>query len=137
MLCAATLPLSAAGNDPGAGNWKMIVLTGPTQIPVPPPAPITDAGYQSELAAVKAAQAHLTSSQRTAIANWKAGGIVRWNQILLELVASADLPPEPNADGTYSFPNAANRSRSLSSPSVIRRMPRARTAMSRPRSLRR
>ncbi len=108
MVCTANFPVSAASNDPGAGSWKMILLTGPTQIPVAAPAPVTDAGYQAELAAVKTAQSHLTTAQRTAIDNWKAGGIVRWNQILLGLVASADLPPEPNADGTYSFPSAAN-----------------------------
>jgi uncharacterized protein (TIGR03437 family) len=107
MACAAAITLSAANNDPGAGSWKMIVLAGPAQIPVAPPAPVTDAGYQAELSAVKTAQAHLTASQRTAIDHWKSGGIVRWNQILLELVASTDLPPEPNADGTYSFPSAA------------------------------
>ena len=107
MAFVAIMPLSAANNDPDAGNWKMIVLTGPAQFSVPSPAPVTDAGYLAELASIKTSQAHLTATQRTAINNWKNGGIVRWNQILLELVASADLPPEPNADGSYSFPNAA------------------------------
>ena len=86
----------------------MIVLTGPTQIPVAPPAPVTDAGYQSELAAIKSAQKNLTADQRNAIAYWSGNGVVRWNQILMELVARADLPPEPNPDGTYSFPDSTN-----------------------------
>lgn len=63
ILCAA-LPLAAATNDSDAGSWKMIVLSGPTQIAVPAPAPVTDPGYLSEVATIKAAQAHLTSAQR-------------------------------------------------------------------------
>jgi uncharacterized protein (TIGR03437 family) len=106
ILCAA-LPLAAATNDSDAGSWKMIVLASPTQIAVPAPAPVTDPGYLAEVAAVKAAQGHLTSAQQSEIGYWGSGGIVRWNQILLGLVASADLPPEPNSDGTYTFPSAA------------------------------
>jgi len=107
LAVVAVVPMSAASNDPGAGTWQMILLTGPTQVPVAAPAPVTDPGYLSELASIKTAQAHLTSAQKTSISNWSAGGTVRWNQILLELVASADLPPEPNSDGTYTFPSAA------------------------------
>jgi len=107
IAVVTVITLSAANNDVGAGAWKMIVLTGPTQIPVAAPAPVTDPGYQTELASIKTAQSHLTSAQRDTIDYWNAGGTVRWNQILLELVASADLPPEPNADGTYTFPSAA------------------------------
>jgi uncharacterized protein (TIGR03437 family) len=105
----AAIPLAAAtNNDADAGSWKMIVLTGPTQISVPAPAPVTDAGYLAELASIKAAQSHITAAQQKTIDYWKGGGVVAWNQILLELVARADLPPEPNADGTYTFPNAAD-----------------------------
>jgi uncharacterized protein (TIGR03437 family) len=107
MICAV-FPLAAATNDSDAGSWKMIVLTGPAQIAVAAPAPVDDAGYQSELASIKSAQAHLTADQRKAISYWSGNGVVRWNQILMELVSRADLPPEPNADGTYSFPDAAN-----------------------------
>ena len=107
MAFAATVPLAAANNDPNAGTWQMIVLTGPTPIPVAAPAPVTDPGYLAELASIKTAQAHLTSAQRTAITYWSGGGIVRWNQLLLELVAAADLPPEPNADGTLHVSRSA------------------------------
>ena len=61
---AAALPLVAAGNDPDAGKWQMITLTGPTQIAVPAPAAVSSAAYQAELAAVKAAQGSLTTAQR-------------------------------------------------------------------------
>src|SRR6185369_14782506 len=39
---------------------------------------------------------------------WSRGGVLRWNEILLELVARADLPPAPNDDGTYPVPDANN-----------------------------
>ena len=107
LVAFAGNPLTAAGNDPNAGAWKMIVLTGPTQIAVAAPAAVTDSGYLAELAAIKTAQAHVTSDQHKAIDYWSSGGVMRWNQILLELVASSDLPPEPNSDGTYTFPSAA------------------------------
>lgn len=106
LLCAAG-PLTA-GTDANAGSWQMIVLSSPTQIFVPPPAPVTDPGYQSELAAIASAQQNITAQQRQVIDFWNKGGVVGWNQILLGLVSAMDLPPEPNPDDTYTFPSAAN-----------------------------
>jgi hypothetical protein len=106
LLMSVVQPLSA--QDSNAGNWSYIVISGPGQFPVAPPAPVTDAGYQAELASIRNAQATATSEQRDAIVYWSGGGVLRWNEIMLEMVTRADLPPEPNADGTYSFPSAAN-----------------------------
>lgn len=100
--------LAAPNNDADAGTWQMIVLTGPTQFVVPAPSQVTSMDYQAELTAIKSAQSHLTSDQRTAIDYWSKGGVLRWNEILLELVARADLPPAPNPDGTYPVPDANN-----------------------------
>jgi PAP2 superfamily len=100
--------VSAAGNDADAGAWTMIVLTGPTQIPVPLPSQVSSLDYQAELAAIKSAQGRLTRDQRKSIDYWSRGGVLRWNEILLELVAKADLPPAPAADGTYPVPDANN-----------------------------
>ena len=86
----------------------MIVLTGPTQFAVAPPAQVTSLEYQAELAAIKSAQARLTAEQRKAIDYWSGGGVLRWNEILLELVAALNLPPAPNPDGTYPVPDANN-----------------------------
>ena len=101
-------PITPVTNDPGAGGWQMIVLTGPTQIAVAPPAPVTDPGYVAELASIKTAQTKLTSQQKQAMAYWSSGGALRWNEILRELVARADLPPAPNPDGTYPVPDPNN-----------------------------
>ena len=54
---------------------------------VPPPAPVTDASYAAELASIRAAQSQLTIPQLESIAAWSGGAVLRWNQILRELVA--------------------------------------------------
>jgi len=44
-------PLQPANLDVDAGNWTMIVMTGPMQIAVAAPADITSDAYKAELAA--------------------------------------------------------------------------------------
>jgi membrane-associated phospholipid phosphatase len=108
LLVAPSLAARAAAADPGAGSWRMIVLTGPSQIPVAPPGQVDALEYQAELAAVRAAQSALTDAQRASIDYWSYGGVLRWNEVMLELVAKADLPPAPRPDGTYPAPDANN-----------------------------
>ena len=100
--------MAATGTDPGAGNWQMIVLSGPTQIGVPQPGQVNGPEYQAELTAIRNAQSRLTTDQRKAIDYWRGGGILRWNEILLGLVSRFNLPPAPGADGTYPVPDANN-----------------------------
>ena len=64
--------------------------------------------YQAELTAIKNAQSRLTAAQRKAIDYWGSGGVLRWNEILLGLVARFNLPPVPNADNSYPVPDANN-----------------------------
>ena len=101
-------PLEPSALDPAAGTWRMILLTGPSQIVVPAPASITSAAYVAEMDAIKASQAGLTSAQREAIAYWSGGSVMRWNQILRELVARYNLPPAPRDEGGYPVPDAEN-----------------------------
>src|SRR5688572_3172794 len=100
--------VTAAGNDPDAGRWRMIVLSSPTQFAVPPPGQAGGPGYQAELAAIKSAQASVTPAQRKSVEAWGRGGVLRWNEIMLALVSRFNLPPAPRADGTYPVPDAAN-----------------------------
>jgi hypothetical protein len=86
----------------------MIVLTSPGQIAVAAPTPVTSPAYVAELDAIKLSQANLTSAQRQAIAYWSGGGVMRWNQILRELVARYNLPPAPKDEGGYPVPDAEN-----------------------------
>ncbi|MEK6782752.1 MAG: phosphatase PAP2 family protein [Bacteroidota bacterium] len=95
--------------DQTAGTWTPIILTDySTQVPVAAPAATTSDAYLAEIAAIKDAQSKLTKSQRSIIEYWSAGGVLRWNQILRELVARYNLPPAPKADGSYPLPDAEN-----------------------------
>lgn len=101
----ALKPLS---NDPNAGSWKPILLTRPDEITLPAPVAANTPAYAAELLEIKSWQASLNSNQKAAIAYWSAGGVLRWNEIMRELVAKYNLPPVQNADGTYPVPSAAN-----------------------------
>ncbi len=104
-----TLPtLNPGSSDARAGEWRMILLSGPGQFPVAPPAEVGSDAYRAEIAAIKTAQAGITAAQREAIDYWSVGGVLRWNQILRELVARYNLPPAPRDDGTYPAPDANN-----------------------------
>jgi len=105
---APTTTLRAASTDAGAGNWRMIVLTGPTQFAVAAPGSTTGLDYLAELNAIKSAQSRITADQRRAIDYWSRGGVLRWNEILLGLVARYNLPPVPNVDNSYPVPDANN-----------------------------
>lgn len=100
--------LQPAKTDIDAGNWKPILLTGPTEFPVAAPAAVTTPAYLAEINEIKGYQKNLTAEQEKAIRYWGAGGVLRWNEIMRELVAKYNLPPYQNADGSYPFPSAAN-----------------------------
>src|SRR5882762_2640132 len=101
-------PLQPASLDANAGSWRMIILSGPTQFAVAAPAAETSATYAAELAAIRLAQASLTGVQRRSIEYWSGGGVLRWNEIVRELVARFSLPPAPRPDGTYPIPDPEN-----------------------------
>lgn len=101
-------PLRPAGTDADAGSWRMIVLTSPAQVAVPGPAPVESEVYLAELGAIRAAQGRLTAAQRRNVEYWSGGGVLRWNQVMRELVARFNLPPAPRDDGTYPVPDPEN-----------------------------
>jgi len=101
-------PLEPSSVEPTAGSWRMILLTSPGQIAVAAPTAVSSAAYVAELDAIKTSQAHLTSAQRNVIAYWSGGGVMRWNQIVRELVARYNLPPAPRDEGGYPVPDAEN-----------------------------
>jgi hypothetical protein len=72
------------------------------------PGSTTGLDYQAELNAIKSAQSRITADQRRAIDYWSRGGVLRWNEILIGLVARYNLQPPPNADNTYPVPDANN-----------------------------
>lgn len=94
--------------DEDGGTWTPVLLSSADQIVIAAPAATNSPEYQAELAAVKSATSSLTGDQKNTAAYWTNNPIVRWNEIARELAAKYNLIPGPNADGTYTLPNAAN-----------------------------
>lgn len=103
-----TPALAPANIDVNAGTWKTILLTGPTDFPVAAPIATTTPDYIAQINEIKTWQGDLTSQEKAIVKYWSAGAVLRWNEILRDLVAKHNLPPYQNADGTYPFPNANN-----------------------------
>jgi membrane-associated phospholipid phosphatase len=100
--------LQPANIDLNAGTWKPILLTGPAEFPVAAPAGTTTPDYIAQVNEIKTWQAELTSEEKDIVKYWSAGAVLRWNEIMRELVAKHNLPPYQNADGTYPLPSANN-----------------------------
>lgn len=101
-------PLQPANQDLNAGSWKLILLSRPDSFAVATPAATTSPLYVADLNEIKAYQAHISSDQASKIKYWSAGGVLRWNEIMRNLMAKYNLPPYQNPDGTYPIPNSAN-----------------------------
>ncbi len=101
-------PLNPAKIDLDAGNWKTILLTGPTDFPVAAPTAVNSTAYVAELNEIKSLQQNISDDEQAKISYWGAGSVLRWNELMRQLVAKYNLPPYQNADGTYPFPNANN-----------------------------
>ena len=103
-----TIALQPANNDLNAGSWKPVLLTAPTDIVVATPVATNTPDYIAQINEIKSFQANITDEEKKLVAYWSAGAILRWNEILRELVAKHNLPPYQNADGTYPIPSASN-----------------------------
>lgn len=100
--------LSPSNIDLNAGTWKPVLLTSPSEFAVAAPGATTSPDYIAQINEIKAWQADLTSEEKRIVKYWSAGAVLRWNEILRELVAKHNLPPYQNEDGTYPAPSAAN-----------------------------
>ena len=100
--------LSPANIDLDAGTWKPVLLTSPSEVAVAAPGATNTPDYIAQINEIKAWQADLTSEEERIVKYWSAGAVLRWNEILRELVAKHNLPPYQNEDGTYPVPSANN-----------------------------
>ncbi|MDX1935837.1 MAG: phosphatase PAP2 family protein [Flavihumibacter sp.] len=100
--------LKPAKTDIDAGAWKTILLTGPAEFAVAAPAATTTPDYIAQVNEVKGWQQNISWHDKKNLKYWSAGAVLRWNEIMRELVAKHNLPPYQNADGTYPFPSANN-----------------------------
>ena len=98
-------PSKADGN---AGTWKPILLASASEFPCPAPIATTSPDYILQLNEIKSFQNNITSENKDLVNYWGAGAVLRWNEIMRELVAKHNVPPYQNPDGTYPFPNANN-----------------------------
>jgi hypothetical protein len=100
--------LQPAVIDINAGTWRPILLTGPTEFTVAAPSATTTPDYIAQVNEIKTWQSDLTKEEKAIVKYWSAGAVLRWNEIMRELVAKHNLPPYQNPDGTYPAPNANN-----------------------------
>ncbi|MBS1532266.1 MAG: PA-phosphatase, partial [Bacteroidetes bacterium] len=104
-----TYPALAPSNvDLNADTWKPVLISDPGAFNVPAPDATNSPAYIADLNEIKGYQRNLTDAQRSIIKYWSAGAVLRWNQIMRELVAKYNLPPYQNLDGTYPAPSSAN-----------------------------
>ena len=103
-----TPALKPAKTDIDAGAWKTVLLTSPTEFAVAAPAATTTPDYIAQVNEVKGWQQNISWHDKKKLSYWSAGAVLRWNEIMRELVAKHNLPPYQNADGTYPFPSANN-----------------------------
>jgi hypothetical protein len=94
--------------DLNAGTWKPVLLTAPTDIVVTAPIAANTPDYIAQINEIKSFQANITEEEKNLVAYWSAGAVLRWNEILRELVAKHNLAPYQNPDDTYPIPSAAN-----------------------------
>lgn len=100
--------LNPASIELNAGTWKPILLTGPAEFTVAAPSATTVPDYIAQINEIKSFQADITAAERESVNYWSAGAVLRWNEIMRELVAKHNRPPFQNADGTYPVPSATN-----------------------------
>jgi hypothetical protein len=94
--------------DANAGTWLPILLSSATEFACALPISTTSPDYVIQLNEIKSYQADITKEEKRIVNYWGAGAVLRWNEIMRELVAKHNIPPGSNADGTYPAPNPSN-----------------------------
>ncbi len=100
--------LNPSNTDANAGTWKPILLTSPDEFSLDAPISATSTAFAREINEIKSYQVSITDEQRRIVDYWSVGGVLRWNEIMRELVAKYNRPPYQNPDGTYPTPSPAN-----------------------------
>ena len=105
---AAYPALAPTNIDLNADTWKPVLVTDFSVLNVAAPDALTSPAYVADINEIKALQRSLNDDQKATIKYWSAGSVLRWNEILRDLVAKHNVPPYQNPDGTYPAPNSAN-----------------------------
>lgn len=94
--------------DQEGGNWKTSLITNPNEINIDVPKPVGDASYKAELTEALNLNKNLSATQKENAMYWTNNPVIRWNEILLELIAKYNLIPGPLDDESYKLPDPAN-----------------------------
>jgi hypothetical protein len=105
QLYPALQPLKA---DANAGTWKPILLASAGEFSCATPVATTSAEYVVQLNEIKSFQNDISPQEVALVNYWGAGAVLRWNEIMQELVAKHNIPPYQNANGIYPLPDASN-----------------------------
>ncbi len=100
--------LAPSNIDLNADTWKPVLITNAATFTVAVPDAVTSPAYVADLNEIKGYQSNLSSDQKAIITYWSAGAVLRWNEILRDLVAKHNLPPYQLPDGTYPAPSSTN-----------------------------
>lgn len=103
-----TAALQPSFIDLDAGSWKPVLLSGPAEFSVAPPIATNTPEYVAQTNEIRDWQKNASSADLSLVKYWSAGAVLRWNEILRELVTKHNLPPYQNADGSYPIPSASN-----------------------------
>lgn len=103
-----TAALTPAKTDLNAGEWKPVLLTAPTDVPVAAPIATNTPEYIAQINEIKSWQENISDDEKRIVKYWSAGAVLRWNEIMRGLVAKHNLPPYQNEAGVYPIPNANN-----------------------------
>ncbi|MBS1511282.1 MAG: phosphatase PAP2 family protein [Bacteroidetes bacterium] len=95
-------------NDANAGTWKPLLLASAGEFPCAAPIATSSPDYVLQLSEIKSFQNNITGGEQELVKYWGAGAVLRWNEIMRELVAKHNVPPYQNPDGTYPLPSANN-----------------------------
>ncbi|MDP4212252.1 MAG: phosphatase PAP2 family protein [Bacteroidota bacterium] len=101
-------PVSTDNLDINGGTWKPVFLSRPDSFAVAAPAATSSPAYQADLFEIKSMQKNMSKDQEASIKYWAAGGVLRWNEIMRNLVAKYNLPTVTAANGSYPAPSASN-----------------------------
>ncbi len=101
-------PINPIRVDANAGNWLPILLTAPNEFACTVPIATNSPDYVLQLNEIKSFQNDISNEENESVKYWGAGAVLRWNEIMRELVAKHNIPPYQNDDGTYPVPNPNN-----------------------------
>ncbi|MGB6152847.1 MAG: phosphatase PAP2 family protein [Pricia sp.] len=111
-------PLVPVSQDDAAGNWKNVMgIDYLSQLEMPVPESTDSEVYGAELERLVTMTKGRTGAQENSINFWGAGGVIRWNRVLRDLVSKYNVTPAvgaaPDTQRPFTNPPFAARAYAL------------------------